>query len=76
MFIEKELTFVTCIVLLLTLKMAVVYSIEMSVNLYRTTRRHISENAILLLANKTKISVALSPQANYTDWATATCRRS
>jgi hypothetical protein len=27
--------------------------------------------------DKTKTnSVALSPQANYTDWATATCRRS
>jgi hypothetical protein len=24
---------------------------------------------------KKKISVGLSPQANYTDWATATCRR-
>jgi hypothetical protein len=36
---------------------------------------HIAFNYHGKLANKETNCVAFSPQANYTDWATATCRR-
>jgi hypothetical protein len=41
------------------------------------TLRHKSyiSNFVYRICNKQTNSVALSPRANYTDWATATCRR-
>jgi hypothetical protein len=44
--------------------------------LTRATRRHILEDSILRLTTyKQTNSVAFRPQANYADWATATCQR-
>jgi hypothetical protein len=54
-----------------TLKIAVVCSSEISV-LMRATRHHIPKDGVLRSQTN---SVAFSPQANYTDWTTATCRR-
>jgi hypothetical protein len=39
------------------------------------TRRNIPEDTILHSQKQKTNSVALSPPANYTNWATATCRR-
>jgi hypothetical protein len=62
-----------------TLKMEAIYSFVTSV-LTRTTRyHHIPEDSILHCYRredkKQTNSVALSPQANYTDWSTATFRQ-
>jgi hypothetical protein len=64
-----------------TLKMEVIYSSETSVHI-RTTWYHISKDSQEIWNNfstkeqKTKTnSVALSPRANYTDWAATNCRR-